>query len=161
MKILLAVDGSAHNKAVVDKIAGRLFPPGTKVRIVAAYERAARIMTLDTMGVSKEYYAEADRNALKAAMNMVENAEEVFRKKAPALSITKAAIEGSPKTVILEEAGKFDADLIIVGSHGYGYVERFLIGSVSQAVSLHAKCSVEIVRIKNINSKEKTKTTKK
>ena len=156
MKILLAVDGSAHNKAVVDKIARRLFTPGTKVRIVAAYETAARMMTLDTMGVSKDYEAEADRNALKAAITMVENAEEDLRKKAPALNITKAAIEGSPKTVILEEAEKFGADLIIVGSHGYGLVGRFLIGSVSQAVSLHAKCSVEIVRLKNIHSKEKT-----
>ena len=55
-------------------------------------------------------------------------------------------IEGPPKLVILEEAEKFGADLIVVGSHGYGFVERFLLGSVSQAVAVHAKCSVEIVR---------------
>ena len=53
---------------------------------------------------------------------------------------------GSPKEVILDEADAFGADLIVVGSHGYGMVERFLLGSVSQAVALHAKCSVQIVR---------------
>ncbi len=150
MKILLATDGSPHNKAVVDKVAGRLFPPNDKLRIISAYERTARIMTLDTMGVSKEYYAEADRSALKAAQNTIENAEKVMRRKNPMLSITSTVIEGSPKNVILEEAATFGADLIIVGSHGYGVVERFLLGSVSQAVALHAKCSVEIVRIKSI-----------
>ncbi len=51
--------------------------------------------------------------------------------------------------MILEEAENLETDLIIVGSHGYGAVKRFLLGSVSQAVALHAKCSVEIVRIKN------------
>ena len=37
-------------------------------------------------------------------------------------------------------------DLIVVGSHGYRPLKRFLMGSVSQAVALHAQCSVEIVR---------------
>ena len=70
----------------------------------------------------------------------------MFRKKNPALTITTVVIEGSPKSVILKEAETFGADLIVVGSHGSGAVERFLLGSVSHAVSLHAKCSVEIVR---------------
>jgi nucleotide-binding universal stress UspA family protein len=55
-------------------------------------------------------------------------------------------LPGSPKAVILEEAEAFGADLIVVGSHGHGALERFLLGSVSQAMTLHARCSVEIVR---------------
>jgi hypothetical protein len=38
------------------------------------------------------------------------------------------------------------ADLIVVGSHGYRALERFLLGSVSQSVVSHAACSVEVVR---------------
>jgi hypothetical protein len=38
------------------------------------------------------------------------------------------------------------ADLIVLGSHGLGPVNRRLLGSVSPAVALHALCSVEIVR---------------
>ena len=51
---------------------------------------------------------------------------------------------------ILDDAERFGADLIMVGSHGYGPVKGFLMGSVSQAIALNAKCSVEIVRKKNI-----------
>ena len=69
-----------------------------------------------------------------------------MRQKNATLTVTTVVIEGSPKSVILEEADAFGADLIIVGSHGYGMIERFLLGSVSHAVALHAKCSVEIVR---------------
>ena len=39
-----------------------------------------------------------------------------------------------------------DADLIVVGSHGHHGIERFLLGSVSEGVALHAKCSVEVIR---------------
>jgi nucleotide-binding universal stress UspA family protein len=62
------------------------------------------------------------------------------------LRVTAKVLSGSPKSVILDEAEAFGADLIIVGSHGLGVIERLLLGSVSQTVALHAKCSVEIVR---------------
>ena len=146
MKILLATDGSANSKAAVEDVARRPFPINTKVRIVSAYERVPRIMTIDPMGVSKEYYAEADRNAFKAAEIATENAMKTLRNKNPSLIITTIVIEGPPKSVILKEAETFGADLIVFGAHGYGAVERFMLGSVSHSVALHAKCSVEIVR---------------
>lgn len=146
MKILLATDGSAHSKAAVEEVARRPFPPNTEVRIVSAYESTPLIITMEPLGVSQEYYAEADHYALKVAENTTENAAKILREKNPALTITTIVIEGSPKSAILKEAETFGADLIVVGSHGHGVIECFLLGSVSQAVSLHAKCSVEIVR---------------
>ena len=146
MKILLATDGSAHSKAAVEEVANRPFPLKTEVRIVSAYAKISLLMKTEPMGASQEYYAEANHYALQKAKNTIENAAKILRNKNPALTVTTIVIEGSPKSVILEEAEKFGADLIIVGSHGSGAIERFLLGSVSHAVSLHAKCSVEIVR---------------
>ena len=146
MKILLATDGSPHSKAALEEVARRLFPPKTKVRIISAYEREPRIMNVDTIGVSQEFYAEAAKLALNNAENTTENAAKFLRMKNPALIISTIVIEGSPKSVIPKEAETFGADLIVVGAHGQGVVERFLLGSVSLAVALHAKCSVEIVR---------------
>ncbi len=45
-----------------------------------------------------------------------------------------------------EEAERWGADLIVMGSRGLGTWNRLLLGSVSSAVVNHAKCSVEIVR---------------
>lgn len=58
-----------------------------------------------------------------------------------------AVEEGNPKVVIVDEANKWRADLIVLGSHGRKGLDRFLLGSVSEAVSRHATCSVEIVRV--------------
>jgi nucleotide-binding universal stress UspA family protein len=147
MKILLATDGSAHSKKMVAEFAGRTFAPGTKVRIISVYDRSLYMMNTDPiMGPLSEYNALADNYSLRSAKNAVEAAAAIVHKKRPKLSVSTATIEGSPKSVILEAAKKYRADLIVVGSHGHGAVAGFLLGSVSQAVSLHAPCSVEIVR---------------
>jgi nucleotide-binding universal stress UspA family protein len=36
--------------------------------------------------------------------------------------------------------------LIVLGSHGYGFVRRMLLGSVAGAVVANAPCSVQVVR---------------
>ncbi|HEY9900049.1 MAG TPA: universal stress protein, partial [Pantanalinema sp.] len=53
---------------------------------------------------------------------------------------------GAPSDMILDEAEKLKADLIIVGSHGRTGLQRFLLGSVSSAIVSHAACSVLVVK---------------
>ena len=45
-----------------------------------------------------------------------------------------------------DEAEKWGADMIVVGSHGRSGFDRFTMGSVSETVALHAGCSVEVIR---------------
>ncbi len=61
--------------------------------------------------------------------------------------VTSSVEEGDPREVILNSADTWNADLIMVGSHGRKGFDRLLVGSVSEAVARHARCSVEIVRI--------------
>lgn len=54
---------------------------------------------------------------------------------------------GAPKRAIPNEiADKVEADLIVCGASGLNAVERFLIGSVSQAIVRDAKCDVLVIR---------------
>jgi nucleotide-binding universal stress UspA family protein len=69
-----------------------------------------------------------------------------IRRQATGLKIVTDVLQGSARDVIVDEAERWRADLILVGSHGYGMVRRFLLGSVSHAIAFHAPCSVEIVR---------------
>jgi nucleotide-binding universal stress UspA family protein len=49
---------------------------------------------------------------------------------------------------IISTAGKWNADIIMVGNTGRHRVDRFLLGSVSKRVTRHAPCSVWISRVK-------------
>lgn len=53
---------------------------------------------------------------------------------------------GDVRDGILGCAADWKADLIVMGSHGHNGLQRLLLGSVSDYVARHAKCSVELVR---------------
>lgn len=53
---------------------------------------------------------------------------------------------GNPARTILRVTKQEDYDLIVLGSRGVSRVKRFLLGSVSSDVSMHAQRSVLIVR---------------
>ena len=150
MKILLATDGSNYNTTAVTEFACRPFPSGTQILVVSAYTHSSLLMSYGaSMGTLVDYYARIDDAAKKYAEDAVENASAILHRNNAALIITTQVMQGSPKHTILEESKKFDADLIVVGSHGHGALESFLLGSVSQAVAMYANCSVEIMRSRN------------
>jgi nucleotide-binding universal stress UspA family protein len=53
---------------------------------------------------------------------------------------------GNPSNQILETAEEEEVDLIVMGSHGHGFVAGALLGSVSQRVLHQADCPVLIVK---------------
>jgi nucleotide-binding universal stress UspA family protein len=66
--------------------------------------------------------------------------------KAEGVSFDQTLEYGSPAEVIIKIAKKADVDIIVVGSRGLSSVRRFLLGSVSDDISMHARNSVLIVR---------------
>ncbi len=52
----------------------------------------------------------------------------------------------APAKAICEYAEQHGVDLIVVGSHGRGGMERWLIGSVAERVVRHATANVYVVR---------------
>jgi nucleotide-binding universal stress UspA family protein len=60
---------------------------------------------------------------------------------------TRVAVEtGSPVTKILEYAEKHAIDLIVMGTHGRGAMERIWVGSVTEGVLQRAACPVVSVQ---------------
>jgi nucleotide-binding universal stress UspA family protein len=148
MKILLATDGSDYSKAAVNSVAERTWPEGSEVKIVSATE-IPNVPATEAWVLPGSYYAELDGAAkARAEAAVKEAAERIKAGPPPGLKIITEVKNGHAKEVILDEAERWDADLIVLGSHGYSAWQRFLLGSVSHAVATHAHCSVEIVRLK-------------
>lgn len=61
----------------------------------------------------------------------------------PKLAVQSEQLSGDPVDAIAGAAA--DADLLVVGSRGYGPVARVLLGSVSRKLATHAPCPVLVV----------------
>lgn len=55
--------------------------------------------------------------------------------------------EGDTVSEVLEEARTFQADLVVMGTHGRGGFERWVLGSVTEKVLRKAACPVLTVRL--------------
>jgi nucleotide-binding universal stress UspA family protein len=148
MKILLAIDGSPHSHAAVAEVRRRPWPNGTVVQVLTAIHAAAPLVidpALVLAAAHVEQLAEQRRQAsqlLSAAAAQLDGHH---------LQVTTKILEGNPKDVIVDEAREWGADLIVVGSHGYGRLRRMVLGSVAGAVVAHAPCSVQVVRDRHAN----------
>lgn len=148
MKILIAVDGSEFSQAAVQKACETIAKPGGEVKIISVYEDFASAAS-EPFTVSAEYIREMDKGMREQAQAAAAEAEENIRECfGTDIKISTKISKGAAARAIVEEAEDWDADLIIVGSHGYGFWGRAFLGSVSQAVINQAPCSVLIVRNK-------------
>jgi nucleotide-binding universal stress UspA family protein len=140
MKILLAIDDSSFSQAAAQSVVARPWPPDTEIRVLHVIEPPPVLLGREITG-----YDEAVWKARREqAKDLVTKATERLRKSG--LNVTTALEEGDPKSQIIDVANDWHADLIVLGSHGRKGLNRFLMGSVSEAVVRHAPCSVEIVR---------------
>lgn len=144
MKILLAIDGSPCSDAAVEEVARRPWPEGSLVKVLTAWE-IPMPPTPEGWALPLNYFEEMNAALRKQGENIVNRAIQKLKSN-KTLSADAVLAPGSPRPVILDEAEGWGADLIVVGSHSYGAWKRLLLGSVSQAVVSHAKCSVEVVR---------------
>lgn len=84
--------------------------------------------------------------AMKRSQAAIMAAEQILTDVGLQASGTVSVLLASPKEIIPDEASRWGADLIVVGSHGRRGINRFLLGSISEAVAIHADCSVEVIR---------------
>jgi nucleotide-binding universal stress UspA family protein len=145
LKVLVAIDGSPCSQRAVQSVAMRPWPTGSEVEIVCVPHTRVPGTPVAHMLMMEAAYVDALEAERLRAPHRAEQAEKCLAG-TPGLTVTSTVLEGDPAHAILEEAERWGADMVVVGSHGYGPIKRRVLGSVSQTVALHAKCSVEIVR---------------
>jgi len=144
LRVLLATDGSECSQAAAQSVAQRPWPPGAAFRILSVVEPSAPLFR--TPYFSPAVMEQLRGKDMERAQQAVSSAESVLFEAGLEASTTIAVPAATPKELILSEAAEWGAGLIVVGSHGRRGVSQLWLGSVSEAVALHANCSVEIIR---------------
>lgn len=143
MKILLAIDGSSYSDAAVAEVSRRPWPLQSEVRLITAVPPSDEGLF---PGLFPTVFDELVKQQRAEGVRRLNEAIAFLKWNCPGLLVIPLVREGYPREVILDEAERWGAELIVVGSHGYTTFARLFLGSVSLAIATKAPCSVEIVR---------------
>lgn len=149
MKILVATDGTEHSREALDAVLFLNLSDGDEIKIISVVDMAIP-PAVDLYGGFLPATDEFESAVRSNIEKIVEESHQHLRNKIlnEKIYISTETLSGSPESRIVETAEEINADLIIVGSHGYNRWERLLLGSVSDSVVHHAPCSVLVVRSK-------------
>lgn len=146
--IVLATDGSPSAEKATKLAVELARETGSKLYVIAAWYTPltnytwAPVMTMPEIEeADKKRAHDAATAALELARAADVDAESFVR-------------NGEPVKMISETAENCHAALVVVGSHGWGTVRRFLFGSVSSAVLHDAPCPVLVARLDEEKSTE-------
>ena len=140
--ILIATDGSElAGKAVTAGLALAKVLNAKVTAIAAGEPFTGMVVGLPALRFPVDEY---QRAVAEDARRILAEVSEAARKSGVLCETTQ--VNDFPAEAVVETARTRGCDLIVMGSHGRKGLDRFLLGSVSEAVVRHVPCSVEIVR---------------
>lgn len=116
MKILLAVDGSPYSEDALESVAEQPWPQGTTVRVVMAVKDVTPFAT-DFWYGPKDSLEHAQHQITERAEQVCARAVELLRLRGIKTEMVVGA--GDPRSLILNQAKGWPADLIVIGSRGH------------------------------------------
>jgi universal stress protein F len=138
MKILVGADGSPREPKVLEAAIALAKDRGGKVYLARAMmipiSVPSAIWTLQGEDFSQFLVEHGQNEINRSAERIPEDLRgELFTRL------------GQPSDVLVELAEEIDADMVVIGSHGYGGIDRVL-GTTAAKVTNRAPCSVLVVR---------------
>ncbi len=145
-KILVAFDDSPISDTIIERVTCRPWKRNFEFICLSAIPTLTQYFygVQDSHEISALESAHNDK--IKIAKECLEQISKTIRSKLPECNVSYEVLEGDPREVIVDKAKDSGAALIIVGHKGKNWMDRLLIGSVSEAVATWAPCSVAVVK---------------
>lgn len=144
-RILLATDGSpeaGRAARIAVALSGKL---GSELHVVYVGSMPSRYVPAESEILDYDFWKELRELSEREATGKLEELVRTLEEGGGKVEIAHVVV-GRPDTEIVRLAEEIDADLVVVGSRGFGRLRRAVMGSVSLSVVRHAHCPVLVVR---------------
>jgi nucleotide-binding universal stress UspA family protein len=144
-KIIVAIDGSPQSDKAAEEAVRLASISGAKIK-----SKLYAVMVLPNMKTPSftDFFPDKPASEMPGWQEKRDRLFYVVEKVAAeaAVDLESMVMYGDPAEELMMLAEEKNCDVIVVGSSGKGRMKRTLLGSVSTKISLHAHCSVYIVR---------------
>ncbi|MGB3311559.1 MAG: universal stress protein [Nodosilinea sp.] len=153
-KILVALDNAAHRQEVFQRALDLASATGADLmlcHVLSAYEEGSPGLPIRSY---QAYYPVLEDSTWRLyqkhweefeAQGIAQLQQELELARAAGVPAAFTQVAGEPAATICSVATSWQADLIMVGSHGRRGISELLLGSVSNYVMHHAECSVLVI----------------
>jgi len=151
MKVLLAVDGSFNALQAAHFLTKLPLPTPLALEIATVVNPPEVLLsTQSELWYPKflEHQEDFAKETLESAQNAISSLEA---------DVATKQMMGHIGHTLVQRAEEESVDLIVVAAKGHSAVERILLGSISDYVATHAKCSVLVVRPPSPDAEGNTK----
>ena len=139
--ILVPFDGSAYSVKAFNAALDIAKKHDAKINVLTCLEKE----NLGAWYVDKRVNKQIIRDAKKFALVFLSKLKKTANSYGVSLSVHVLETKTISKQIV-DFANSKKINLIVIGSHGQTGFNRFLLGSVSNAVSQSAKCPVLIIK---------------
>jgi nucleotide-binding universal stress UspA family protein len=149
-RIVVATDGSTAATAALEEAIAIAQSTGDQLAAITVWRALQGDFGLAyPSGALLNELLDAERGHAEASLE-----DAISRARAAGVAVTTRLATGDPAECICAYAEEIDARMIAMGSHGYGTVASFLLGSVSGEVLRKASCPVLVVRERTERSEQ-------
>ncbi|XP_050382368.1 universal stress protein A-like protein isoform X2 [Argentina anserina] len=150
-RILVAIDEGEESMYALSWCLKNVVSQNSKDTLILVYVKTPQTvyMPLDGTGYmfSSDIFAAMERYTCEVAGGVVEKAKKMCWDVLQQDIMIQTRIEnGDPRDVICHMVEQLGADVLVMGSHGYGLIKRAFLGSVSNHCAQNVKCPVLIVK---------------
>src|SRR5829696_2088352 len=153
MKLLIAYDGSEGSDIAIDELQREGLPAEAEALVASVAEVwlpprdeiSDDVFPVNVPLAVKLAHQRAEL-MIEEATALAKHGSERVQRIFPRWRVSYEAMSGSPAFELLNRAGEWKPDLIVVGSTGHTALGRFVLGSVSQKVLTEARTSVRVGR---------------
>ncbi len=139
-RILVPTDGSTEGERAVEHALALATVHGASVHALYVINTASYAgMPMETSWEGVDDLLRADAETAVEAVNELAAGRGV--------DVTTAVVDGSPSREIVRYAEAESCDLIVMGTHGRGGIDRLLLGSVAEKVVRASEVPVLTVRV--------------
>ncbi|CAJ1877778.1 unnamed protein product [Sphenostylis stenocarpa] len=168
--IVAGIDDSDFSKYALEWILDHLLSPALNsiFKLVLVYAKPSAFSKIGFVGPgATDLFPVVEADLKRTAARITDHAKEQCMEKS-VKDVAMEVVEGDPRNVLCEAVERHHASMLVVGSHGYGALKRYILipdialqwyssrvkkllmgavlGSVSDYCAHHAHCTVIIVK---------------